>query len=292
MSSLKLRSNAKVNLGLEIVGKRDDGYHLIRTLFLEVDFGDRLIFRKIDSPRCVLKSRSPSFPLKDSNLCSKAFHLLKDHFPNMGGVEIIAEKQIPSGGGLGGGSSNAATTLLALCRLYDLPAAYELLHSLGTRIGADVPFFLRGGLALGTGIGDVLESLDRKIEKPLVLVMPEIEIPTGWAFREVSYTLTDKHEKSKFKGFFDRRGQLRRFTNDFEPLIAERYPEIGDLLEAMDHLQADHASLSGSGAAVFGIFPDTHTAQEAAQALSGRYRTVVTRQMYRTEPKYRAFVSQ
>jgi len=286
MKELTLTSNAKVNLGLDIVGRREDGYHLIDTVFQEVDFGDQLHFRRIKADECRLSSDSPDFPRGAENLCTQAFWAMKKRYSEIAGVRLHAEKRIPAGAGLGGGSSNAATTLLAIAQIYNLQTGIDELLGIAQSLGADVPFFLYGGIARGTGIGEHITPLEQRLEVPLVIVMPAVHIPTEWAYDNVSYTLTPKGVDDNLERFFEKRGRLRRIRNVFEPLIIERYSEIGDIRQRLYHLQADHVSISGSGAAIFGLFPDTETASNAAQALSQDYRTVVTQPVYRPSPRF------
>jgi len=282
MIELSLVSHAKINLGLRIVGKRADGYHLIDTIFQEVAFGDILTFRRSgEAAGLTLTCTDPRLPLDGANLCVQAFQLLRDRFPEMGGVHLSLEKHIPVGAGLGGGSSNAAVTLLGLARLFRLPVIPQDLLEMATALGADVPFFLYGGLARGRGIGERIDPVRQAPGHPVVLVIPDIHVSTAWAYRQLNYGLTNRQSENKLKGFFENWEDYRRWRNEFEAPVIKRYSEIGEILQQMHHHQADFASLSGSGSAIFGIFPDAAAAEAAADEFARFYRCVLTRPVIR-----------
>lgn len=279
---LSLISHAKINLGLRIVGKRADGYHLIDTIFQEVAFGDILTFRRTDpAGGLALTCTDPRLPLDETNLCVQAYQLLKERFPEIGGVHLSLEKHIPVGAGLGGGSSNAAVTLLGLSRLFRLRVTARDLLEMATALGADVPFFLYGGLARGQGIGEQIDPVRRAPDKPVVLVIPDIHVSTAWAYRQLNYGLTNRHPENKLKGFFENWEDYRQWRNEFEAPVIKRYLKIGEILEEMIHHQADFASLSGSGSAIFGLFPDATAAAAAADKFARIYRCVLTRPVTR-----------
>ncbi|MBS1270902.1 MAG: 4-diphosphocytidyl-2-C-methyl-D-erythritol kinase [Candidatus Marinimicrobia bacterium] len=290
MDRLRLQSSAKVNLGLRIVGQRPDGYHFIDTVFQEIDFGDEITFQRTDFPGIQFETDSTSLPFDSSNLCVKAYELLRKHYPEIDGVKISLKKNIPIGAGLGGGSSNAATTLLGLAKLFALDVSGKKLLSLATELGADVPFFLYGGTAHGTGVGDQIHPLDTNFDESILLVCPDIHISTAWAYNNVKYDLTNQQPGNKFKGFFDKREQFQRLVNDFEPLVLARYSEIGDIKHQLMHLQADYVSLSGSGSVVFGIYADNNVARQAAAELSSHYRVELVQPVRRDLPRLQEFL--
>lgn len=281
MISLSLVSYAKINLGLRIVGRRVDGYHLIDTIFQEIEFGDVLNFHRTAGNELDFLCTDPRLPVDDTNLCVRALHLLAQEFPQVKGVRLVLEKHIPVGAGLGGGSSNAAVTLLGISRLLDLPVTKEQLSEMATSLGADVPFFLYGGTARGQGIGEQITPIRSPAHKPVVLVIPGIHVSTAWAYRELNYNLTNQLSTNNLRGFFDNWEDYRRYRNEFEAPVTKRYSEIGEIIDQMIHHQADFASLSGSGSAVFGIFPDEAAAQAAADVFARSYRCVRTRPVAR-----------
>ena len=192
MSHLVLKSHAKVNIGLQIRNQRPDGYHYIHTIFQELDFHDTIRLEKRDSS-CEFSANVDWLEKDDSNLCVRAWQKMVDTF-ELGGVSIELEKRIPTGGGLGGGSSNAATILKGLRQLYDLDVRDDELEKLGIMLGADIPFFIRGGLQVGDGIGDQLTPLDANIKGAFLLVVPDIHINTKWAYSESKKFLDESRE--------------------------------------------------------------------------------------------------
>jgi len=285
MTELVLQSNAKINLGLRILRKQNDGYHELETVFQEVDFGDTLTFQRLTIPEFVLESTDPHLPTDDSNLCAKAFHLLQERYPQVQGVKISLEKRIPVGAGLGGGSSNAATTLLGLSKLFGLPISKNELLDLATQLGADVPFFLYGATAHATGIGEQITPIHPVTNFKIVIVAPDISISTRWAYENIRLNLTSKPMPFNFKGFFDIAELTQLLVNDFEPLVQKKYSEIGDIKERLFHLHADLVSLSGSGSAIFGLYSDSVAAQNAVTMLSHSYFCQLTSPLQRENPR-------
>ncbi len=291
MPDLVLQSNAKVNLGLRILGKRRDGYHELDTVFQEVDFGDRLTFRRLKTSELILETDDPELPVDDSNLCARAYHLLHEQYPEIQGVHLLLEKHIPVGAGLGGGSSNAATTLLGLTQLFQLPIMGKELYTMAKQLGADVPFFLYGGTAHATGIGEQLLAIPPITNFSLVIVVPDFSVSTKWAYENVSLNLTSKPMPFNFEGFFDIAELTRLLVNDFEPLVQKKYSEIGEIKRLLLHLRADLVSLSGSGSAIFGMYSDPVAARNAATTLSQTYFCQLTSPVQRDTPRMLEFLS-
>lgn len=285
MQSFTLQSNAKINLGLRILGKREDGYHDLDTVFQEIDFGETLTFRRLTIPEFVLNVSDPELPTDERNLCTQAYNRLREIFPQVEGLEISLEKQIQVGAGLGGGSSNAATALLGIIRMFGLPVEQEQLRQIATGLGADVPFFLHGGTAHATGIGDKIESIPPITDMAIVLVVPEFAVSTAWAYENVTPNLTTTEGSFNFKGFFDIAELRRLLRNDFEPLVESKYAEIGEIKNQLIHLRADLVGLSGSGSAIFGLYSDLAAAREAVASLSRNYFCRLTSPVERRAPR-------
>jgi 4-diphosphocytidyl-2-C-methyl-D-erythritol kinase len=273
--TLRVRSFAKINLGLEVLGVREDGYHELRTLFQTLDLHDDLRLRLTRGGRVTLRCDHPLVPADETNLAARAARELLDFARRREGVEIELEKRIPVGGGLGGGSSNAAAVLLALDRGLKLGLGPIGLHPLARRLGADVPYFLYGGTALGLGRGDEVYPLLRQLRFHVVLADPERPVSTAAVFRRIDSRLTPR-ENSRSIFYFvssDLEGVagFRSLTNDLEPAALEEAPDLeaavvrirGILSEA----GARHMSLSGSGSTYFGIFSEHRRAAKAAAAL-------------------------
>jgi len=275
MSHLVLKSHAKVNIGLQIRNQRPDGYHYIHTIFQELDFHDTIRLEKRDSS-CEFSANVDWLEKDDSNLCVRAWQKMVDTF-ELGGVSIELEKRIPAGGGLGGGSSNAATILKGLRQLYDLDVRDDELEKLGIMLGADIPFFIRGGFQVGDGIGDQLTPLDANIKGAFLLVVPDIHINTKWAYSESKKILDGSRERINFTGFIRKENiPFELFENDFETIVVPAYPEIGQIKDALRAQGARFASLSGSGSTVFGIFDEDADIKAAESHFSSRYNTFIT----------------
>ena len=281
MDSIVLNSHAKVNIGLLVLNRREDGYHNIHTIFQELNFHDIVTLEKIDAG-CELTSIDENFPLDFSNTCAKAHATILRQFPNLGGIKVHVEKKIPQGAGLGGGSSNGAAVLKGLNDLYGLELSADKLSKLAIRIGADVPFFVNGGTQLGEGIGEILTPINVKLDFTFLLVIPAFFIDTNWAYKSLKKSLEDSIEKANFAGLFRRDTiPFELFQNDFERIVIPAHPEIGEIRDSLLKNGASYASLSGSGSTVFGMFDEDTAAKAAESVLSSDYRTILTRPTHR-----------
>ena len=275
MSHLVLKSHAKVNIGLQIRNQRLDGYHNIHTIFQELDFHDTIRLKKRGSS-CQFSSNVDWLAKDDSNLCVKAWQKMVDVF-GLGGVSIELEKRIPAGGGLGGGSSNAATILKGLRKLYELDVSDHELETMGIDLGADVPFFIKGKTQIGDGIGDLLKPIETIINGCYLLVVPDLHIDTKWAYGEVKNILDKPNEIVNFSGFIRKEIiPFELFENDFEAIVVPAYPEIGHIKNSLRAHGARFASLSGSGSTVYGIFDEEVDAKLAKSQIFSHYNTFIT----------------
>ena len=275
MSHLVLKSHAKVNIGLQIRNQRTDGYHNIHTIFQELDFHDTIKLEKRDSS-CQFSSNVDWLAKDDSNLCVKAWQKMVDAF-GLGGLSIELEKRIPSGGGLGGGSSNAATILKGLRKLYELDVSDDELETIGIDLGADVPFFIKGKTQIGDGVGEILKPIKTIINGSYLLVTPDFHIDTKWAYGEFKNILDRPNEIVNFLGFIRKDViPFELFENDFEAIVVPAYPEIGQIKNSLRVHGARFASLSGSGSTVFGVFDEDADAKSAESHFSSRYNTFIT----------------
>lgn len=253
---------AKLNLFLHVVGRRSDGYHLLESAFQLIDLADTLDFELRDDGRVVRTNALADVP-PELDLTTRAAWLLQQRTNTRFGVDIRLDKRIPKGGGLGGGSSDAATTLLALNRLWDLGLSRAELMAEGQKLGADVPFFVFGQNALARGTGELLVPLATP-RRHFAVIFPGIEVPTAPIFGAPELTRnTDPIRMSDFCA--DAKNPDLTLPpsgfghNDLEPVAIARYPEIGAALRWLGRFGP--ARMSGSGACVFGAF----TAREAAQ---------------------------
>ena len=264
---MKFRSFAKINLGIEILGKREDGYHDIRTIFQTVDFGDTLEFRPLAEREIRLSGTDASIPWDGRNLVHRAAVLLQQDYPKAGGVEVRVIKNVPAGKGLGGGSGNAAITLFALNRLWELGLEKSRLQEYGRRLGADVPYFLEGGLCLGEGRGDIVTPLPDLAVHFCVIALPSFPILTPDIYGRLR--LTSPPEASKMNRFLARR-EFGLLENKLEETVFSLYPRLKAIKSSFLYKEAVLSLVSGTGSAVFGLFEDR---EKAARALAEIGRT-------------------
>lgn len=272
-----LESPAKINLGLRILARRPDGYHDIETVFQEISLVDRLEFRPADEWRLICTQ--PTLDCGEDNLIAKAATKLSKVAGHPRKAAVHLEKRIPIGGGLGGGSSNGAVALLGLRRLWNLDIGESALEQIASEIGADCPFFLKGGLAWATGRGDILEWMEGVIPGTIVLVIPQVSVSTKWAYETAQVALTKREKRYILKGCVFQPDPLPALqtlaTNDFEPAVFHRFPEFWEIKQQLLGQGAQFAALSGSGATLFGIFRQQSDADRAAAFFQRRYQTLI-----------------
>lgn len=267
-----VKANAKINLALRITGKRADGYHNLSTIFQEIDFCDYLTFTP--ASEYALTTSLPDLPTDERNLCTRAYRLLQKAFNPKTEFAIHLIKHIPQGAGLGGGSADAAAVLKFLNQAWELHLNPQQLQRIGRQLGADVPFFIRGGTQGASGIGDQLIPL--RLPHPLIilLVIPPLAVSTDWAYQQ--FQPTDYRPDFRFAELIQKDLiRWEQFENQFEQVVFPAYPEIAALKTTLLATQALYAGLSGSGSTVFGIFRDLPTAQSAAAAFPN-HQTVIT----------------
>ena len=290
-SRLVVRSFSKINLALSILGQRADGFHEIRTVFQSIDLGDEIEF--LPSPAIDLSCEGmPDVPITD-NLVWKAACELARAVPGELGAKIKLRKKIPPGSGLGSGSSNAAATLIGLCRFWDLSLPAAELQRLAAGLGSDVPFFLHGGTALGVGRGDEIYPLPELQTTNLLVIIPAVHISTAEAYRSLSLGLTSMRSANKIQYFCSRlrenKSCLTAVFNDFEASILAAYPAV---MEARDFLIARGATgalLSGSGSSVFGFFSDEESALAASRTARETWRVFPAKTLTSAEYLQRFF---
>jgi 4-diphosphocytidyl-2-C-methyl-D-erythritol kinase len=273
MSEVRIPAFAKINLRLDILGKRADGFHELRTIFQTISLHDDLRLWASKRPEISLTIRgneSLSAEPVQKNLVYRAVETLREELKLRGGVEIELRKKIPAGRGLGGGSSDAAAALLGYLRLTRKKLDMTRLMEIAASLGADVPFFLRGGRALGISRGDEIYPLEDIPKLHLLVVSPkEIHVPTpdayGW-FEAKPLGLTNRAADHKLLRFcaLSWSAQASGLSNDFEGPVFRRHPRLDQIKRALLQRGASEASLAGSGSAVFGIFPSPAMARRAA----------------------------
>jgi 4-diphosphocytidyl-2-C-methyl-D-erythritol kinase len=268
--TLCAESPAKINLRLEILKKRDDGYHELRTVFQKISLYDTLHFTLKKATGVTMTTDDPDLPVGKTNLVHRAVVAVLERSDYEGGVHIRLEKRIPLGGGLGGGSSDAAAALKAMNQLLGNGLSRKELMEIGKGIGADVPFFLAEGAAIGTGIGDRL----RKIALPslwYVLINPRFEVSTRWAYQ--NFVLTKRRFHLNIRKFTKTPRQICNILqNDLEEVVAGRYPQIRTMKGILSSVGALGVLMTGSGPTVFGIFPGEKDAREAKEKVKRMVR--------------------
>ncbi len=271
MKRLRIISPAKVNLRLDILGTRQDGYHELRTIFQKISLHDTLFFTLREEKGVWIQTNHPDLPTGRSNLVVKAAHLILKRSNYKGGILIQIKKRIPVGAGLGGGSSNAAATLYALNQMLAMGLTQEELMEIGIKIGADVPFFLyKEGAAIGSGIGERLE----KIELPLlfyVLIYPNFEVSSRWAYQ--NFLLTKKEFHFNLHQLLTDPQRISSFLwNDLEQVVSYRYQEIAMMKEMLLSAGALGSLMSGSGPTVFGLFSSEEDSKKAKQKIKKKVK--------------------
>ena len=287
--TMKEFAPAKINLFLDVIRKREDGYHDLGTVFQTIDAGDTLEFSSRDDGEIHLDYSNPQEYPVESDLVYKAAVALRSHVGNNDlGADIFLDKIMPLGAGLGGGSADAAAALRALNRLWELRLPPAELERIGSKLGADVPFLVRGGTAFAEGIGERLSfisPLDLPAGEVLLIATPHDSVPTKDAYAGVPKSGPDRWEKYKLawetgseaeRSFGSSLLDSGSFFNAFEVSVFPKHPLVSALKDKILDLGARVALMSGSGASVFGIFTDRATAETAAETLKPytRYQTL------------------
>ena len=270
---MKFKTPAKINLGLHIHKKRDDGFHELETLFQMVALFDEMELEETEG-NIELFCDTPGIPNDKTNLVVKAARLLQNRFTGKcGGVKIKLKKKIPSGAGLGGGSGNAAGVLLALNLLWNLKISRNDLISMASELGSDVPFFLMSPCAIGTGKGEILQPVESPISFYILMIYPGFPISTPWVYDNLKLKLTKSENNISILKNFIMRSEFAQLGaslyNDLEPIVFKRYPEILTMKNELLNSGAEGALLSGSGSTVFGIFDNLEIAKKALVRFTG-----------------------
>jgi|TARA_B100001964_G_C14222172_1_gene595821 4-diphosphocytidyl-2-C-methyl-D-erythritol kinase len=271
-----LNSHAKINLYLKIGKKLKSGYHNIQSVMQLIQLHDNISFERLNEDLITVQSNNPDLESK-GNLAYKAASLLKDRFKVKEGVKIILEKNIPMSAGLGGGSSNAANTLVMLNKLWDLKLTQKKLISFGAQIGSDVPFFIVGKTALVEGIGDRIKPLRKSISMNIVLVNPGIKVSTSWAYKQFDKNKPKEKSKKNVKELInainkkDIKKMSENVYNDFSPIIEKKFKIVREIKTNFRKEGALNSMISGSGPTVFGLYDSIYPAREAYFKLKDMY---------------------
>ena len=269
MRQINLKAYAKINLGLDVLRRREDGYHDVRMIMQNVSLYDKLTLKKISKDEIQLSSNVGALPNNEKNLVYKAISLIKEECGVKGGVKAELEKMIPMAAGMAGGSTDAAAALIGMNKLFDLKLTTELLMELGVKIGADVPYCVLGGTALSEGIGEILTPLKPMPHCYILIAKPRISVSTRFVYENLEADKLAYHPD--IDGMLeaidsgDLQGITDRLSNVLETVTEKKYPIIGQIKAAMMEAGAMNSLMSGSGPTVFGIYADKATAMKALE---------------------------
>lgn len=272
IETFTLPAFAKINRTLRVMGRRPDGYHELCTVFQTITLSDLLTFSPRAAGGLELSCDAPDIPCDESNLVLQAAHALRESYGIRLGAWIELKKRIPAQGGLGGGSADAAVTLLGLAHLWEVRASRRELVALGARLGADVPFFLTGGTALGAGLGTEITPLPDAPEKHLLVIAPNAKVATKMAYEALNAPALTKADAVAIlsisrTGAYTALSSPEDWHNDFEPAIFQLEPEIARARGALLQAGAQQALLAGSGSSVFGVFANGAELERARATL-------------------------
>lgn len=277
MNSITLKSRAKINLSIDVLGKRQDGYHLVEMIMQTIDLYDLIEINEKDNDQITIKSTSDEIPLDCNNLVYKAANLIKKTFNINKGVEIHIKKNIPVAAGMAGGSSNAAAALVGLNKLWNLNLSNQQLEKIGLKLGADVPFCINGGAVLASGIGEELTPIKGLTKDVCILVCkPDLFVSTKEVYECIDSKDIDKRPNNKFLieclKNEDTRQLAENMFNVLEGVAMDKHPVIQQIKDIMTNNRALGAMMSGSGPTVFGLYENREDAVKCKAILEKQFK--------------------
>lgn len=282
-NDISLKALAKINLGLDVVRRREDGYHEVRMIMQTIHLYDRLDIKRTQEPGIQIQTNLSFLPVNENNLIYKAAKLLMDEFSITDGVSVKLDKRIPVAAGMAGGSTDAAAMLIGVNRLFSLGLTKRQLMERGVQIGADVPYCIMRGTALVEGIGEALSPLPPMVKCPVLIAKPSISVSTKFVYQNLKLDDTTIHpdidrliDDIKAKNLHDIAAHM---GNVLETVTIPNYPVIDEIKKHMLSNGAVGAMMSGSGPTVFGLFDDEDTAKKAYKAMRSSH---LARQVYLT----------
>lgn len=282
-NDISLKALAKINLGLDVVRRREDGYHEVRMIMQTIQLYDRLDIKRTQEPGIQIQTNLSFLPVNENNLIYKAAKLLMDEFSITDGVSVKLDKRIPVAAGMAGGSTDAAAMLIGVNRLFSLGLTKRQLMERGVQIGADVPYCIMRGTALAEGIGEALSPLPPMVKCPVLIAKPSISVSTKFVYQNLKLDDTTIHpdidrliDDIKAKNLHDIAAHM---GNVLETVTIPNYPVIDEIKKHMLSNGAVGAMMSGSGPTVFGLFDDEDTAKKAYKAMRSSH---FARQVYLT----------
>lgn len=271
MKEIRRIAYAKINLGLDVVSKREDGYHNVKMIMQTISLHDKLRMKRIMADKVILETNLNFLPTDDRNLVVQVIKHVREIYGIQDGVFVDLYKVIPVGAGLAGGSTDAAQAILGMNELFDLKMTMEEMEAIGKKFGADIPYCIRGGTALAEGIGEKLTQLKPNIKMHILVAKPKVSVSTAYVYGNLDVNQIDVHpdidgmieaiESDDIQGIVD------RLANVLEDVTVVGYPEVAQIKSAMVDNGALGALMSGSGSAVFGIFGDEQSMKIAATRL-------------------------
>ena len=284
MDKISLKALAKINLGLDVVRRREDGYHEVRMVMQTIHLFDRLNIEKTKKAGISIKTNLSFLPVNENNLIYKAGKLLVDEFNITEGVSVELDKRIPVAAGMAGGSTDAAAMLYGMNKIFDLGLSMQELKDRGVKIGADVPYCLMRGTALAEGIGEKLKSLPPMIKCPVLIAKPQISVSTKFVYENLRLDENTVHpdidaliQDIKDKDLHE---VCNHMGNVLETVTIPNYPIIAEIKKKMMNSGAIGAMMSGSGPTVFGLFEDEETAKKAYKEMK---KSELAKQVYLTD---------
>ena len=282
-NDISLKALAKINLGLDVVRRREDGYHEVRMIMQTIHLYDRLEIKKTGSADITMETNLSFLPTNENNLVYKAAKLLKDEFEIKEGVHVNLKKHIPVAAGMAGGSTDAAAVLYGMNRMFGLGLSKKELMERGVKIGADVPYCLMRGTALAEGIGEDLSALPPMVKCPVLIAKPSVNVSTKFVYENLKLDDTTVHPDIDALVADIQAQDLKKIAADMgnvlETVTIPNYPVIADIKQHMLEHGAINAMMSGSGPTVFGLFEKEETAQEAFTAMK---QSGLAKQVYLT----------
>ncbi|SHM09261.1 4-diphosphocytidyl-2-C-methyl-D-erythritol kinase [Anaerosporobacter mobilis DSM 15930] len=267
MNTIMLKAYAKINLGLDVLGKREDGYHEVRMIMQTIRLYDKLNMKKLNKDEIIIKTNLSYLPTNENNLVYRAIQMLKEEFNIKQGIYVELQKHIPVAAGLAGGSSDAAAALTGMNRLFQLKLTTTDLMQRAVKLGADIPYCILGGTALSEGIGEVLTPLAPMPKAYVLIAKPPINVSTKYVYENL--ILDERTNHPDIDGIMeainskDLCGVTNRLSNVLESVTIDKYPVIQEIKDTMIEFGAMNALMSGSGPTVFGIFEDLNLAKKA-----------------------------
>jgi len=273
MNKITVNSPAKINLGLNIVGKREDGFHNLETIFYPLKLSDKITFIKSD--KFIFNTNNAFLNSEKTNLIIKAKDLLQNESNFNLDCNIYLKKDIPIGAGLGGGSSNAAITLTTLNQMFKLNFSNDKLAELALQLGSDVPFFLNPVTSFGTSRGEIIEQISIKLKGYLLLVNPGIHINTKWAFQNLKKLSAEGSLKKTIKKIISGENCFNLITNDFEQIVFDKFSQIKKIEVKLKEMGAYFSVMTGTGSTVYGIFNTKNEAETAMKKFPKEFFTYI-----------------